>query len=715
MLEHSILITVRLLDGRYHGVGDWPPSPFRLFQAFMSAANAGRAATDSERKALEWLEKLDPPVIAAPKARKSKSITYYVPNNDLDSVDGDSSRIAEIRTSKQVAPWLFDGQVPFLYVWSFDGNNDNARVITSLADLIYQFGRGVDMAYATADIIDIEDAEHRLREHEGTVHRPTINGSGNYLRCPKRNASLDSLMTRYAAQLKRLTGGALRQAPPAVFRSVSYDSPPTRLLFDIIRNDPGGGFDAQPTEQIAALAERIRNHAAARLASHVGDALVERIIIGRNAGEAEKEARVRIIPLPSIGFVHTDRQVRRIFVEVPSACPIQTDDIAWAFSGLDLGVDAQTGEVLDESGPLLIRSEDRTMLSHYGVEVEDGRKARVWRTVTPAALPLSRRRGRIGGRERAENQAALAHAARQAIRHTGLGQNAEVRRVQREPFEGNGARAEAFAHGERFSPETLHHLEIAFSEPMPGPIVIGDGRYLGLGLMAPVPEQRCDAIILPLHSATRLAVTERGMFLHAVRRALMARDRDLNGAPSRLFSGHEPDGAPARSGWHDHVFLAADDMDGDGHIDRLLIVAPWRADRCRGGTREERMIFEQVSIGLRTVRAGMLGVVALEPAVEIPPEDHLFRPSMCWKSTTPYVPTHYPRRADVRSGVENDLILECVRRGLPRPKIEVTRVEIGPRGSVHVNARLTFAVAVRGPVMLGRDSHEGGGLFCAED
>lgn len=492
MPEHSILITVRLLDGRYHGVGDWPPSPFRLFQALMSAANAGRAATDAERKALEWLEKLDPPVIAAPKARKSKSITYYVPNNDLDSVGGDLGRIAEIRTSKQVAPWLFDVRVPFLYAWTFEGNNDNASVITSLADMIYQFGRGVDMAYATADVIDVEEKERRVREHDGTVHRPTMNGAGNDLRCPKRNASLNSLMRRHAAQLKRLADGALRQAPPAVFQPISYDSPPTHLLFDIIRNDQKGGFNAQPMEQIAALTERIRDHAAARLARHSGDALVERIIIGRKAGEADKKLRVQIVPLPSIGFVHADRQVRRILVEVPSACPIRADDIAWAFSGLDLGVDAQSGEVFDESGPLLIRSDDRRMLSHYGVEVEESKKARIWRTVTPAALPLNRLRGKVSGNERAANDAAIAHSARQATRHAGLDPDVEVRRVQHEPFEGKGARAETFAQGTRFPAGRLHHMEVVFSEPVLGPVVIGDGRYLGLGLMMPILGERTD-------------------------------------------------------------------------------------------------------------------------------------------------------------------------------------------------------------------------------
>jgi CRISPR-associated protein Csb2 len=64
---------------------------------------------------------------------------------------------------------------------------------------------------------------------------------------------------------------------------------------------------------------------------------------------------------------------------------------------------------------------------------------------------------------------------------------AEAIRVQREPFESNGERIEVFAEGTRFSKHRLWHVEIEFSDEILGPLLIGDGRFLGLGLMAPVP------------------------------------------------------------------------------------------------------------------------------------------------------------------------------------------------------------------------------------
>ncbi len=58
-------------------------------------------------------------------------------------------------------------------------------------------------------------------------------------------------------------------------------------------------------------------------------------------------------------------------------------------------------------------------------------------------------------------------------------------RVQREPFEANGRRVEDFAEGTRFAKHRMWHVEIEFSAQVRGPLVIGDGRFLGLGIMAP--------------------------------------------------------------------------------------------------------------------------------------------------------------------------------------------------------------------------------------
>ena len=138
------------------------------------------------------------------------------------------------------------------------------------------------------------------------------------------------------------------------------------------------------------------------------------------------------------------------------------------------------------------------MPDHYGVGQNEKQACRFWRTITPAALPIRRRYGRLKGKERAANEEDSAHAVKQALRHANIRVQVETMHVQREPFEAKGARADAFAHGTRFPPPKLWHVKIAFSTTVHGPLIIGDGRYLGLGLMAPIRDAVRDLMVFPL-------------------------------------------------------------------------------------------------------------------------------------------------------------------------------------------------------------------------
>jgi CRISPR-associated protein Csb2 len=181
-------------------------------------------------------------------------------------------------------------------------------------------------------------------------------------------------------------------------------------------------------------------------------------------------------------------------IEVPSGCKLSVDDLQWAFSG----VAPVAADSLDVGFLLTIATNESSigMLAHYGIGEPEGHRR--WRTVTPMALSNSVARRRIdperkavdrkGGQEREVEGARVAGAVVQALRHAGVTRRGEAIRVQREPFESGGERAEEFAEGTRFSKHSLWHVEIEFSANLSGPLLVGDGRFLGLGLMAPLPE-----------------------------------------------------------------------------------------------------------------------------------------------------------------------------------------------------------------------------------
>ena len=651
------------------------------------------------------------------------------------------NEFSKIRAPKLIRPTLFDAEAPLLYVWTFDDAPDaqaNARRICAIAEQLYQLGRGIDMAWAAGEILGAEEAEARLAAG-GVLHRPSDGVADATLAVPLKG-SFESLVLRHKKMRGRFQtlyeskpgkkqpdrkvaiGQIFVQPPKPRFRQVSYGSPPTRLLFDLVGEKASWRLD-----RIVELTQRVRDGAAQRLkdklireAEKVHNALVGR----RDANEADKAARVRVTPLPSIGHRHADRAIRRILVEIPPNCPLRADDVAWALS--DLLLVSDDGEIIGELAPAV----EQGMLAHYGVG--DAKPARLWRTVTPAALPQAVARRRIdpirlaaeaesgaarldvkSGEERAGEERRAVDAVAHALRHSGVSSHPSCVRVQREPLDAKGARAEAFAPGTRFGKERLWHVEVGFAEPVSGPLILGDGRYLGLGLMAPAAEARRDVLVFGLAQDARIANADRTELLRAVRRALMALARKDDASVSPLFSGHEADGAKASSGRHRHIFLAVVDRDRDGFVDEVVVAAPWACDRTTKAQRLERAEFDRVASSLATVRAGRLGVISLTP-VHIPKAgDRLIGPGRLWESAVPYQPTRHARRtAELSDAVENDVVNECGRRGLPRPRVEMLECSAGPNGGgVSARVRLQFVVAVEGPILIGRDSHAGGGLF----
>ena len=725
MVVSALLISVHFHDGRYHGSGTWPPAPARLFQALVAgAARGGCLSTDAEQ-AFKWLEGLGAPVIAAPPSCAGQSFQNFVPNNDLDAVGGDPKRIGEIRTAKTIRPRTFDVAVPLLYAWTFEQNVDAARhaqAICASADSLYQLGRGVDMAWATGEVVD--DAEARFSANGGVAWRPNRAGSGNALACP-RPGSLASLTKRFEAMRKRFkpdeaknNGSRLfEQAPKPDFAQVPYNSSVTVLLYDIMRADT---FAPQPLTEVAALAGKVRILAVERLMRSAWrrddpkrKGCIESVFVGRDAGEADKARRICITPLPSIGHVHTERSIRRVLVTVPPDCPIATGDIEWAFAGLMLA-DPETGEVSEDTAELVSAS-DRTMLAHYGTQDA----ARLWQTITPAALPERAARRRIdptrmreeakGSSERLHENAMAEGAVRQALRHAGIEATVATIRVQREPFEAKDLRAEAFAKGTRFANERLWHVEVGFACPLTGPLVIGDGRYFGLGQLKPV--RRTDDMLAFDVVDGLTDAAEAPALTRALRRAVMARVQVTMRKATPLpefFTGHAADGAPSRSGRHEHLAFVF-----DAPRKRLLIMAPHILEH-RAASRREREHFFALDEALedfRVLRAGTAGRLALVPGAPTLSEDPLLALSQTWESLTPYHVTRHARTGDPATALEIDLLAECRRSGLPRPDIEIVQTCGRPGLGLFGRARLKFQVAVKGPLLLGRDRHFGGGLF----
>lgn len=716
MAESTLLVKVSLLGERYHGLPEWPPSPFRLFQAMVAGALVGEPDGHANELSpiFDWLAELSPPWIGAPSIRRGKTFGMYVPNNDLDTVGGDPRNIAKIRgSSKLVRPVLLETNSPICYLWPIPANEtDRAHEVIAVCRKLYQLGRGIDMAYADAELIGQSQVNDHLRSQDLVLYEPQPDStSGIILRNPVPG-SFDSLRKRYFAYGRRLLDGHLTQPSPPRFQRVSYNAKPHHLLFDLISGtDRGTRFHATSIESVASITELVRDHLSILLGNAYGQKLVERIVVGRGASEEDKRKRIVITPLPSIGSVHTDQAVRRVMITIPPNCPIPTEEVKWAAGSIHLGV-SPDGELVDANEPQLVGASDLKMLHHYGI----GESARVWRTVTPVVVPSHGHQALMKGSDRVDHEKRIASSIRVSLRHAGIDTLIDGIRVQKEPFLKKGTKAGCFSIPARFEGRWRYHVQIVFAEPHSGPLILGDGRFLGLGLFAPARSMTRDIFVFQLPPETIYPKEQSDQLLKSVRRALMSLARDKIKSRKtipKMFSGHEQDGTPSNSsGRHEHLFFAAYDTNNDGFVEQILVLAPWLCDRSSTPSIRERRQFEDIVSTLKWIQVPESGRVQLKPLSGIEQQYPLLLNTNVWISETPYTPTRHPKRGREAEGIRQDIWLECQRRGLPTPEVEILRHEQGPKGGRPVAwIKLHFSTSLPGPLLLGRGSHYGSGLF----
>lgn len=714
--NHYLVISVRLHEGRFHGGPEWPPSPARLFQALLAGGSVSRSADTELHRCLQWLERSGAaPQILSPYVVKGQTVKTWVPNNDLDSVGGDPSRVSELRTSKLASPIIFSPEDVFHYIWPLGESYDveNAEAVISLARTLYQLGRGVDMAAAEGRILDDSSLQALVEDYIGERHHPSPAASGvdgeRTLLCPQPG-SLSSLVARHQQSLQRFDvrrkETLFRQPPKAKFRPIAYNARAVYRCFDIRSTVKVGAFSAVPLTRVSAYTADVRDRIAERLTvalpSH--DSRIRHAFYGEALESVSaidsRETRVQIFALPSIGHEYADRAVRRLLIRVPLKCPLSPEDVFWACTGL--GIHQPHGDI-----GVLEPSEDTTMMHHYGA-TSSVRGSFHYESVTPVVLPFLKGSARRTGSERNDVDAELRSAVRQALRHAGFDVSARDVHVQKEPFERKGQRAELFSTETRFAPERLWHVRLELGQEIGGPLTIGDGRYLGLGLLAPTsrgPSPLAWSVVggasptaLPLEITT------------AFRRAVMARTQAVLPRREELpsyITGHERTGEPSQNRPRAYyVYSPKEEV--------LMLVPDYLARQQRRPTKGEQRNLELLSDALEQftrLRAGKAGELQLERIPYTKEMDSIFVQATTWRSQTPYVVNRHYREKDAHAAVIRDV--EESLRTAALPSATVTVLSIEPRHSGALSARLeiSFATAVRGPLILGRTRFLGGGLF----
>jgi CRISPR-associated protein Csb2 len=201
------------------------------------------------------------------------------------------------------------------------------------------------------------------------------------------------------------------------------------------------------------------------------------------------------------------------------------------------------------------------------------------------------------------------------------------------------------------------------------------------------------------------------------------------------LTGCDEKARPLR-GPHDHAHILPLDLDGDGHLDHILLWAPMGLNhRDQAAVRAVRQTFTKGGVG--PLRLALAGSGELSDLSGLPGTfgdglravlgSHVA--TTVWRSTTPFVPPRHLKKRG-RNTIEGQIAAELTARSFPSPA-EVRMIDphederarrhrhfvrsrrYGPAAPVDCGftLELRFSNSVRGPMCLGYGSHFGLGLF----
>jgi CRISPR-associated protein Csb2 len=528
---------------------EWPPHPTRLFSAMVAALHDRVPVDDKERTVLEEIESAGPPAIEASNVDPDEEVGrrtvngVYVPANDttvidtrkldeaiakrnqalhvLSSASDDKSRAKAEAGVQKAEQQVIAAMSRTIAAGTSPTDADMAAASAMLPErrgrqkrTFPSFTPDVDLVRFVWPHVDL--AESGRRALSSLLDRVTRLGhSSSLVRCavaataqpnlvPARDDESQDWTLRVVGerQLERLEAAFKRHrgieprvltSRPQRYRIVGDDSD--------AQIAPQGVFSHRDWMVLVAEGDaRYESTRCVDIAKALHRALLDlppqpapELISGRRAdGKPSERPHVALIPLPDVGHEHAHGGVLGIAIVLPRN--VSAEERAamhriiaeWEMREAHGEDPPLLSLVLTTGGPMLVRRTEAP--GPWGLRARTWcRPARRWVTATPIALDRN-----PGNLRSATTGAAAAVSAKRIVADAcdavGLPRPSAVE-VSLGPLLVGTAPVRAF---DPFPPEPGRlrrvrvHSEIIFDEPVRGPVLLGAGRYVGLGLCRPV-------------------------------------------------------------------------------------------------------------------------------------------------------------------------------------------------------------------------------------
>jgi len=425
---------------------EWPPHPARLYSALVSA-HFETGPSEEMRSALEWLERQPAPGIYASDADMSANVTAFVPTNYA----GDGPPVLRGKQPRQF-PAVTPHQPIAVFIWP--EASPPAAVRTALDELAAKTGYlGKACSLVRIRVTDEAPKPNYLPSPAGPeLMRVSSPGRLQELEYLFRSGQRPSfgLQQRYEPVQPRAAIGAQSQfGEMFVFRRVS-----------------GTGL---PIEATVTLTQAVRV-ALLALAGEAGP--VPEALHGHGV-----HRHCAITALPFTSHQHADAHLVGFSVVVQRAMTL-SDRLAVLKACSSL-------QRVHLSAPLapwtveLIRETPREKTLQQATWTKTSKS---WSSITPILLDRFPKKKGPGVEEILATACKNVGLPKPRITHGPYSNLPGVPPVPRFRLQRKGER----------QPRWGVHATIQFDEPVTGPILLGAGRFFGLGLMAPIPEGQGD-------------------------------------------------------------------------------------------------------------------------------------------------------------------------------------------------------------------------------
>ena len=463
---------------------EWPPHPDRLFSALV-ATWAEHGASPAGREALAWLETLGPPAVHASRHETRAVGDHYVPPNDMTVTGKPGSGLPRnATTSLAVLPALRQNRQPrqfpvaipddprVRFVWpDADPDDPRAAALHALAgDLVY-LGHSSSLVRAAVLPSATDPSDDGALPAWAPVADREPAGPIAPLRVP-HPGRLAALEANHPTA--RPPDGVVHAYRPP--DTPDADDTPASVFGEwwTVLADAGG--DGRPDlGAMPAVAARLRDAVIAH-----ADEPVPEVLSGHTPNGAPSTApHLAVAPLADVDRRYAYGRVMGLALVLPRGADGRGDAARRALMTALARLRDNAGEIPLKLGPLGV-----WRLAHEPVPTRRAldprryaRTARVWQTVTPLVLdryPKNKAGERVGD------------LIAQACENIGLPAPLGVALHKHAPAKGGPSRdAIRFPKDSKLADRPRHHAVLCFPVPVRGPMLLGAGRFRGLGLCRP--------------------------------------------------------------------------------------------------------------------------------------------------------------------------------------------------------------------------------------